>query len=145
MGTFSIAQILLILGLNTCEFYVNSLTHHCTTSKMVLYIFRNSKSEFVLGGHTVYRASLARIRTFFGTTLVPYGPMYIALTHEGNKLAHFNGSQCSNTCKTCTVFSNIKHGIRSRIQPKFKRSKCLIIKPCNTNWWLIRLTFVVWQ
>ena len=43
----------------------------------------------------------------FGTTLVPNGPtymyMYIALTHEGNKLAHFNGSQCSNTRENCTV------------------------------------------
>ena len=33
-GTFSIVQILLILGLNTCEFYVNFLTHHCTTSNI---------------------------------------------------------------------------------------------------------------
>ena len=29
--------------------------------------------------------------------------MYIALTHEGNKLAHFNGSQCSNTRETCSL------------------------------------------
>ena len=27
-----------------------------------------------------------------------------SLTHEGNKLAHFNGSQCSNTRETCTVY-----------------------------------------
>ena len=40
----------------------------------------------------------------FGTTLVPYGPTYIDLTHEGNKLAHFNGSQCLNTRETCTVY-----------------------------------------
>ena len=37
-GTFSVAQILLILGLNTCEFYVNSLTHHCTTSKIYFVV-----------------------------------------------------------------------------------------------------------
>ena len=36
--TFSIAQILLIIGLNTCEFYVNSLTHYCTTSNIYFVV-----------------------------------------------------------------------------------------------------------
>ena len=45
--------------------------------------------------------------------VVPCGPIwshvYIALTHEGNKLGHFNGSQCSNTRETCTVYTGRKH------------------------------------
>ena len=31
--------------------------------------------------------------------------VYAFKPHEGNKLAHFNGSQCSNTCETYTVDS----------------------------------------
>ena len=58
-------------------------------------------SEWVL---VIDRASLAHIQTFLGP---PYGPTYIALTHEGNKLAHFNGSQCLNTRKTCTVYLHV--------------------------------------
>ena len=39
-GTFSIAQILLILGLNTCEFYVNSLMHRsiCALERVPKFI-----------------------------------------------------------------------------------------------------------
>ena len=48
----------------------------CTCSGIVLYRFDNV--------YTVQ--ALTRIQT----SLVPYGPTYIPLTHEVNKLAHFN-------------------------------------------------------
>ena len=63
--------------------------------------------EYEYSNSRIDRASLARIQTFLGplwSHMVPYGPTYIALTHEGNKLVHFNGSQCTNTHETCTVY-----------------------------------------
>ncbi len=55
----------------------------------------------------ISRENLARIQTF----LDHFGPMYIALTHQGNKLSHFNGTQCLNTRETiaawCTVLTRI--------------------------------------
>ena len=61
--TFSIAQILLIFGLNTCEFYVNSLTHHCTTANiyfvvLVYLVYSEMVRVTLFSGHTVCVSSI---------------------------------------------------------------------------------------
>ena len=53
------------------------------------------ETTYAIRQSLIDRASIAGIRTFWGP-LWSHGPTYIALTHEGNKLAHFNRSQCSN-------------------------------------------------
>ena len=76
-----------------------NFTTRCKQSEYATNIEINVHSNILLVSNRP--CNLACIRTFLG----PYGPSNIALTHQGNKLAHFNGSQCSNTRETCTVYS----------------------------------------
>ena len=43
--------VLILIGLNTCEFYVNSIIHHCTTSKVLVYFHFSEIRVTLFSGH----------------------------------------------------------------------------------------------